>query len=304
MPGTRLGAILYRRDGEARPGWRILLYFFTFALLAIVGQLAVSVLPRHPLQWGSLIMTTIAAIVAGWILLVRIDRRPFGALGFPLHRRTARESIIGFLVGSTLIGAAVLLLVLSGAVAFVADSGGPLDYVVFLAWTLIFFAIAAAWEEAVFRGYPFQVLVQWIGPGRATILASALFALLHAQNPNVTPFALGNIFLAGILLSIVYLRTRSLWYATGVHLGWNYTMASLLDFPVSGLAFEAPLYSGVLRGPDWWTGGSFGPEAGVAGSLALIAGTAWALRTPRLAPDPEITRLRPLVDERMEVSQS
>jgi uncharacterized protein len=43
----------------------------------------------------------------------------------------------------------------------------------------------------------------------------------------VAPLGLANIFLAGVMLAVAYLRTRSLWFATGVHLGWNWTMATL-----------------------------------------------------------------------------
>jgi hypothetical protein len=125
---------------------------------------------------------------------------------------------------------------------------------------------------------------------------AVLFALLHAGNPNVRPLGLANICLAGVLLSVAYLRTRSLWFATGVHLGWNWTMASLLDLPVSGLELDAPLYTGVETGPDWWTGGTFGPEAGLAATAAIMAGTAWLLRTRRLAPSPEVQALGPLMD--------
>jgi hypothetical protein len=129
--------------------------------------------------------------------------------------------------------------------------------------------------------------------------SSVLFALLHANNPNVTPVALANIFLAGVMLAVAYLRTRSLWFATAVHLGWNWTMASLLDFPVSGIVKNMPLYSGRETGPDWVTGGTFGPEAGIAASLTIVAGAVWMWRTRRLGESPRMRELRPLVDDRI-----
>ncbi|MQA89428.1 MAG: CPBP family intramembrane metalloprotease [Gemmatimonas sp.] len=291
---------LTHRDGRIRPPWRIALYFLLFAFLTLVGQIVIIVLPRHPLEWGSLIVTTSAAIVAGWILISRLDGRPFGALGFPLHGRVRSEIALGLAIGAALLTGAVLLLLISGSAGFAADRGSPPGYVFFLLWTFVFFAIAAAWEEAVFRGYPFQALVEWVGPWPATIVASLLFAYLHAQNPNVTSLALANIFLAGVLLSIAYLKTRSLWFATAVHLGWNWSMATLFDFPVSGLIFDTPLYTGVPTGEDWWTGGAFGPEAGVAGTFVLVVGTVCLVRSRRLSEDPELERLGPIVDQRIQ----
>ena len=246
-------------------------------------------------------ISLLAALVAGWIVLARLDGRPIGALGFAIGPTTLREIGGGFLVGGALITTAATLLLLTGTAFFITDDGTFLGYVVTLLQTLFFFCIAGAWEEVLFRGYPFQALVEGIGPVAATLIASAAFSALHARNPNIDTLAFLNIFLAGVLLSIAYLRTRSLWFATAVHVGWNWTMASLFDFPVSGLLFDTPLYSATASGAEWWTGGDFGPEAGLAGTAALLAGTAWMLRTRRLRESPAMQALGPIVDRRLGV---
>jgi hypothetical protein len=56
------------------------------------------------------------------------------------------------------------------------------------------------------------------------------------------------------------------------HFGWNWTMAVLLHIPVSGLETETPDYRTVDAGPDWVTGGPWGPEGGSAAALGMIAG--------------------------------
>jgi membrane protease YdiL (CAAX protease family) len=277
---------------------RIALFFVCFGLFAVVGLYVVSVLPRHPLQWGSLISLAISALLAGWLVLSRLDKRPFGALGFGLYRGAWRELLQGFSVGSALIGTAVLLLLVTRAESFIRDSGSVPGYLFFLTWSLLFFFLAAAAEEAIFRGYPFQALVEWLGVWPAVVIGSGIFAFLHAQNPSVTALGLANIFLAGILLSIAYLKTRSLWFATSLHLGWNWTMSSFFDLPVSGLAFDTPLYSTVRRGPAFWDGGAFGPEAGLAATIVLALGLVWLLRTRVLGVDEEMKRLGPIVDRR------
>jgi len=285
-----------------RPGWRLVVFIFLFFLLSAAGNLAVSVLPRSPLQWGNLVAALIAALLASWIVLSRLDQSPAAALGFPLGRTALPESVAGTALGAVLIAFAVVLLLVSRSATFVRDAGSSLDYLAFLGWTFVFFAVAAAFEEVLFRGYPFQVLVEWIGVWPAVLIASTLFAFLHGQNPNVTPLAIVNIFLAGVLLSIAYLRTLSLWFATGVHLGWNWMLAGPLDFPVSGLEFDTPLYDGVPTGPLLWTGGAFGPEAGVAGTIALLVGGLWLWKSARIRPDPHSVALRPIVVERVRAS--
>ena len=128
-------------------------------------------------------------------------------------------------------------------------------------------------------------------------VSSIAFAFGHAQNPNVGTFGLVNIFLAGVLLSAAYLKTRSLWLPTMLHLGWNWGMASLLDLPVSGFELiDTPFYEPVVRGPEWLSGGGFGPEGGVAGSIGFAAALAalFLLKNVRVAE--EMKALRPLPD--------
>jgi hypothetical protein len=243
------------------------------------------------------IATSLAAsLAAGWVMMSGVERRPFGAMGFALGRAAPGESGWGTLLGAAFLGAAVLGVTATGGARWIPDAGTLPGYLAFALRTLAFFAAAAALEEVLFRGYPFQALARGIGAWPAAVLLSLLFALAHAQNPNVRPLGLANIALAGLMLSAAYLRTRSLWFATGVHLGWNWAMATLLDLPVSGLEIDTPLYTGMETGPDWWTGGAFGPEAGLAATLAITAGTVWLLRTPRLRESPDVRRLRPIID--------
>lgn len=288
---------IFTHDDRLRAGWRILLFFGLFFALAIVGQVGASMLPRDSLPWVGLLFSTAAALAAGLILTTRLEGRPPGALGFPLHAGAVRESLGGLTVGCVLIALAVVLLLGTGSAHYIPDGGGTAEYGEVLLRTFLFFSIAAAWEEIVFRGYPFQVLVEWAGVWPAVVVSSALFAALHGWNPNVTWLALANIFLAGVLLALAYLRTRSLWFATALHVGWNWAMASLFDFPVSGLtSFDTPMYDVRPRGSELWTGGDFGPEAGLVGTIVLLLGTGWHLRSRRLRPDARTAALRPIVD--------
>jgi len=80
--------------------------------------------------------------------------------------------------------------------------------------------------------------------------------------------ALG-IFLAGWTLAFFRLRYHGLTAVTGFHWMWNVAQGILLGLPVSGLAFSAP-WKAQVHGPAWWTGGAFGPEAGLVAWLPLF----------------------------------
>lgn len=288
--------ILYGPYG-LRAGWRILGYFLLAAGTGVVLSSIAAMIGGRIAEVAGFPVMLGSSLLAGWGMLALVDRRRPGALGFALDPAAVRDSAAGLGIGGAMLGAAVALLAVASMARWVADEGTVPEYVAALATSFAFFAVAAAAEEAVFRGYAFQALVQGVGVWPAVLGSSALFALLHANNPNVTPVALANIFLAGVMLAVAYLRTRSLWFATAVHLGWNWAMASLLDFPVSGIVKDMPLYTARETGPDWVTGGSFGPEAGIAASLTIAAGAVWMWRTRRLGESPRMRQLRPLVDD-------
>jgi hypothetical protein len=251
-------------------GLLILFIAIYLAMLAAAG----AVVPRQNMLTSTLVVLA-AAVLAGSFLLVLVERRPWHELGLALRSQTGRELLVGWLLPCAALLIVALALLLSGGLRYQTDSGTWPGWLLGSAQLLLALAIPAAAEEALFRGYPFQKLVAAIGPVFATLLASAGFAWAHRHNPGVGAFALINIFAAGVMLSMAYLRTRSLWFVTAVHLGWNWQMAGPLDLPVSGLElFDTPLYEPRDLGTPWLTGGAFGPEGGLAGLVALLLLTA------------------------------
>ena len=290
-------------DGRLRAGWRILLFLLLFAALLFAFTPLAGLYARTARGANGLaaqgIATLSAALGAGWLSLAWLERRRPGALGFAWTSSTAREMVAGLAIGGGPLVLAAAALALAGWLEYRPDAGSAGAYVAALLGGLVALGLPAAAEEALFRGYPFQVLVEALGPVVATVALSAAFALAHAGNPGANAFALVNIFLAGVLLSVAYLRTRSLWFATAVHLGWNWTMASVLDLPVSGLEIlDTPLYEPVVGGPDWVTGGGFGPEAGLVGTMGFALALAAVMQLKFLREAPEMQALRPLVDGR------
>lgn len=129
---------------------------------------------------------------------------------------------------------------------------------------------AAFIEEVLFRGVIFRFLEQFGGSWFALAISSALFGYAHISNDNATVFSSIAIAVeAGILLGGAYMLTRSLWFAIGIHFGWNVVQGYIWDVPVSGNAVDGLVESSV-SGPEWLSGGAFGLEASV---IALIAAT-------------------------------
>ena len=98
---------------------------------------------------------------------------------------------------------------------------------------VIFGALA---EELMFRGYPFQRLVEGIGPTGVIFVFSVLFGVVHLSNPGETVWGLINTVAIGVLLSVAYLRTHALWLPWGIHFAWNGTLGLILDCPSAACA--------------------------------------------------------------------
>jgi membrane protease YdiL (CAAX protease family) len=175
---------------------------------------------------------------------------------------------LGLAVGALAAGTGLAVAALAGGAEWSSDTGSAADYAGTVATTLLVLAPAALAEEALFRGVPVVVLARAFGRGTAIVLVAVAFALVHLANPNVTGLAIGNIALAGIFLGLAFYAPGGIWTAWGAHLGWNGMLAAL-DAPVSGVPFRIPFIDYDPGAPAWLTGGAFGPEGGLASTLAL-----------------------------------
>jgi len=235
-----------------------------------------------------------------------LDRatNPLAYMGLPLDAPVARSIVVGFLLGAALISLAVLVLALGGLTTFQWRMNGAMLQAAVMQFVL--FAVAALHEEVAFRGYPFQRLIESIGPVPAVIVLGALFAVPHIGNPNSSLFSAFNTAGAGALLAAAYLLTRSLWFVWGIHWGWNFVLAVVYGLSVSGFDTDGPV-DGMVKGPQWLTGGAYGVEGGASGTIAIAVGFAalfWLMRqrvlvgTPAPPPSTYVTVLpMPIIGE-------
>ena len=137
---------------------------------------------------------------------------------------------------------------------------------------------ASLHEELLFRGYLFQKIRAW--NRRFAIASSAIvFGALHTINGGITPIALVNLVIAGVLLALAYELFGRLWLPIGIHVAWNILTGPILGYSVSGYSSEKTLLAMAGSGPNWLTGGSFGIEGSVWIGLVELAGVAallWA----------------------------
>jgi len=229
------------------------------------------------------VINLIPAIVATVFAARIVEDMPVQALGLGLHGNWKLNLVAGFSIGGFL-----LILVVAGAKILGefqlvwAAYTNPGRMVL----TLGILIIAAAFEELIFRGYPMQVLMKGMGPWPAMLIMSTLFGLLHAGNLNSTVLGVFNTGVAGMMLSLAYFRTRSLWFPYGLHLAWNIGTGMVVGFPLSGTGFSS-IWIAQVNGPSWLLGADYGPEGGLLGTVVFLAGAVvvWKLPTKEMQYD-------------------
>ena len=216
-----------------------------------------------------------------------VDRRDLTDLGFHFSRGWWLDLLAGLALGFLLMALIFSLELGLGWIEVIVPFSRPQGYPSFLgelAGALLLYCAVGFYEELYSRGYLLQNLAEGLSikfiPPRlailiATLLTSAYFGLLHAANPNITPLAIFNIALAGLMLAAGYLVTGQLGLSIGLHISWNFFQGAVFGFPVSGAAGLTGSFIQIRQlGPSLWTGGAFGPEGGLLGSLACTLGLA------------------------------
>ena len=226
-----------------------------------------------------------AVCAATWLMMSLLEHQPFWACGLAVGQHSRGEMVLGLAGGTGLVGIITMVEWAVGAIHFEASGTDATSVLAILASGTGVVVIAAASEELLFRGYPFQRLVEGTNGTVALGISSVLFGGLHMANPHATASSVANTMLAGVLLSLTYLKTRALWLPIGFHFSWNWTLA-LLGLPVSGIELiRMPWQAVPVQGRIWLHGGDYGPEGGLVATGALMAGVLFLIRMEnRTAP--------------------
>jgi len=251
------------------PMFRLLIAF-----LFVVGSYAIAfgvghALGPHKGPWLMLFASVCVAVifVASYALFCRfVEQRPVVEFALP---GAATELGAGIATGLLLFSAVVAVIAAFGGYSVVGTRGAAV-----LVPALAISIASGFSEEIIFRGWFFRLVEQWLGTWIALILSAALFGALHLGNENASLLAGAAIALeAGIMLAAIYLITRRLWAAIGVHAAWNFAQGGIYGIPVSGGAMDGVLVPRI-SGPDLLTGGAFGAEASLP---AIVVATGFGI---------------------------
>lgn len=263
-------------EPRLRAVWRLLSQFIIYIFLSII-LFDISSALGHESSVSSILdrifdlvsLTSSVYIIRRWL-----DKRSFESLGLKINRKTLVDIFAG--IGITLI--------MMGSIFAVLFGFGWLTFTGF-AWqfdsisivqtniaTFLLVFILVSWNEELFsRGYQLQTIASGLNLFWGAGLSAVVFGVIHLRNPHATWVSTAGIFFAGIFFAYAYIRTKQLWLPIGLHLGWNFFEGVVFGFPVSGLEIYQ-LVRIQVNGPEFWTGGQFGPESGLIILPSMVLG--------------------------------
>jgi membrane protease YdiL (CAAX protease family) len=221
-------------------------------------------------------------LAVGFSILQAVAKRRSSlreVLALPKRPTAGREWKLGAALGWGLVVLAVIPMAAAGTL-HIEFWTQPRAFTLLLL-NLVTLAVGALAEEVAFRGYSYRRLIEAIGPVPATIVMSFLFGLGHKLNPGATWASTLVTILAGVLLSVAWLRTHGLWLGWGFHFAWNASMGILFGLPVSGITNFASIVQTRAFGRPWLTGGDYGPEGATITVIVLVIGIAVLVRVTR-----------------------
>jgi len=277
--------IIFTSPDEARlrAGWRLLLHTLMMVILSILAGLVLFI-PIGLLEisfdspiaiLANQIVALLAITTATFLARRFLDRRSIISLGLKPSPKALLDILVGIAITFLQMGLVFMIMLSAGWTKLegMAWQMEPVSVVLsgLGVWLLIFLIVG--WqEELLSRGYHLQTLASGLNMAWGVLLSSAVFGALHLSNPGATWISTLGIFLAGLFLALPFLLTRQLWLSIGLHIGWNFFEGVVFGFPVSGLdTFQ--LVRHTVTGPELWTGGVFGPEAGLLVIPALLLGS-------------------------------
>src|SRR5580658_9710914 len=279
-----------------RSGWSMLI----FIVILLVEVLATRVPVNHVLHsmkhnpsleaWSPVVAAGILAllVLAATAIMAKIEQRPVLSYGFIDKHRLSRF-LLGVAGGVAALSALVLALRMSGWLIFDGRAlHGMSAWSYGLQWGIAFL-LTALFEESLLRGYLQSTLTRGVGFWWAAVLLSLAFGATHLANHGESPIGIFSVVGAGLLFCLSLWLTKSLYWAVGLHAGWDWSQSYLYGVPDSGQVASGHLFATHPSGGLIWSGGPTGPEGSIymiptMAVLALGVWIAWSRRDPGQEP--------------------
>jgi len=178
----------------------------------------------------------ICLLIATW-LLYKTDSKSLRFIGLNLSLRNISFLPLGLIIGAfALLAAKYARTLYTGELFAISES---VDYSTIL-YALYFILPTVAVEEFLFRGYLFKKTIEISNVIVANVIFSILFMLIHVldenamNNKGMIIFLIISIPVGHLLFATALLKSKTLFFPIGLHLGNNWATRHLITSSDSG----------------------------------------------------------------------
>jgi uncharacterized protein len=171
-------------------------------------------------------------LALSWLILWWFERTNLSPMGLVLNRRRMIDFLIFFMVSAAFCASGFGLKMLITKQQWMLNPSVTLPVLLDGArWTLV----SVLFEELIFRGALFYILIKKLGANRATWISGAAFGVYHwfSQGSWGNPGAMAVTFVItgamGLVLAYGYAKTMSLYVPIAIHLGWNLVQQNIFS---------------------------------------------------------------------------
>lgn len=215
----------------------------------------------------NLFLTIFVALLA-YLFARYYQKRNNESLGLT-NKNKIKNYLKGAIVGILMILVVVFALKISGIAEIslnISNVTWPVFFVFVIGWMIQGFE-----EELITRSILMNYFSVTNGVIEGILINSLIFAILHIGNPGfgILPFI--NIFLIGIVFSLLFYISDDIFLSAAAHSIWNFGQGNIFGINVSGMTgIKDTIYKTNLSGNPILTGGFFGFEGSIFVTLVEI----------------------------------
>lgn len=213
-------------------------------------------------------LSAIVPILCILIFCKYVEKRTPETLGF-VKKNAIKNYVLGLIIGFILITTVFFINL------FTKSINVTLDFSAIKWWFIIFsffgFIIQGLMEETICRGFIMNSIASKYGVIAGIVVNSVIFAALHAAAPGIGVLPAINLFLAGILFSVIFYYTNSIFVVAAIHTVWNFALGIIYGVKVSGATIYSSIFNTIPKENSVVVnGGLFGFEGGLSLTLPLL----------------------------------
>jgi len=215
--------------------YRYILAIFLFCLALFISGLLNKGFIKQYFPFAS----TICLLIATWVLF-KTDNKSLDYIGLNFKSKSLAYLPLGIAIGAGAFILAKYLRAMYTGETFNISTSINYNSILYGLYTIL---PTVAVEEFLFRGYLFKKTIEISSVIKANIIFSILFTLIHVfdsgviNNTGMIIFLVISIPVGHLLFATALLKSKSLFFPIGIHLGNNWATRHLITTSNDGESF-------------------------------------------------------------------